>query len=103
MSWPATGLAGARIGVGSLATGESKVLDLPGTTPLGVADGQLFYVSTRGVLTAVPFDLQSLTPNGAPRALVGTRSMSPPSVRREWRWRIRERSSISPAGRRPSS
>jgi dipeptidyl aminopeptidase/acylaminoacyl peptidase len=56
--------------VGSLATGESKALDLPGTTPLGVADGQLFYVSTRGVLTAVPFDLRSLTPNGAPRALV---------------------------------
>jgi eukaryotic-like serine/threonine-protein kinase len=70
VSWPASGLAGARIGVGSLATGEAKVLDLPGTTPLGVADGQLFYVSTRGVLTAVPFDLRSLTPTGAPRALV---------------------------------
>jgi Tol biopolymer transport system component len=70
VSWPAAGLTGARIGVASLATGQSKVLDLPGTTPLGVADGQLFYVSTTGVLTAVPFDLESLTPNGPPRALI---------------------------------
>jgi serine/threonine-protein kinase len=70
VSWPASGLTGARIGVASLATGKSKVLDLPGTTPLGVADGQLFYVSTTGVLTAVPFDLESLAPNGPPRALI---------------------------------
>ena len=70
VSWPANGLPGARIGVLSLASGASKVLDLPGTTPLGVADGQLFYVSTRGVLTAVPFDLRSLAPNGAPRPLI---------------------------------
>jgi serine/threonine-protein kinase len=70
VSWPASGLTGARIGVASLATGKAKVLDLPGTTPLGVADGHLFYVSTTGVLTAVPFDLRSLTPNGPPRALI---------------------------------
>lgn len=70
VSWPQGGLAGARIGVASLSTGESKVLDLAGTSPLGIFDGQLFYVSTASALTAVPFDLASRTVTGAPRALI---------------------------------
>ena len=69
VSWPTGGLAEARIGVASLATGEATVLDLVGTSPLGVADGQLFYVGATGALMAVPFDLASRTLTGAPRAL----------------------------------
>ena len=54
----------------SLTTGQAKVLDLPGTTPLGVHDGQLFYVSTSGVISAVPFDMKSLDVTGPPRPLI---------------------------------
>ena len=70
VSWPTNGLQGARIGVLSLATGIAKVLDLPGTTPLGVHDGQLFYVSTSGVISAAPFDMKSLDVTGPPRPLI---------------------------------
>jgi dipeptidyl aminopeptidase/acylaminoacyl peptidase len=60
----------ARLGVLSLATGKSKVLDVGGTVALGVVDGELLYVTAAGVLTAVPFDLASWTVSGAPRALL---------------------------------
>jgi dipeptidyl aminopeptidase/acylaminoacyl peptidase len=70
VSWPRNGLQGARIGVLSLATGKSKVLDLAGTTPLGVMDGSLFYVTPTGVLSAVPFNMKSLEIAGSPRALI---------------------------------
>jgi serine/threonine-protein kinase len=68
--WMPTNVADARIGILSLATGRAKVLDVTGTTALGIVDGELLYVTAPGVLTAVPFDLASWTVTGAPRALL---------------------------------
>jgi serine/threonine-protein kinase len=70
VSWPPGGVAGARLAVASLATGESTVLDVAGSYPLGVADGQLFYVSGEGTVSAVPFDVRARRVTGAPRALL---------------------------------
>ncbi len=70
VSWTPAGLADARIGVASRATGETKVLDVAGTWPLGVVDGHLLYVSGTGEIMAVPFDLPRQTVTGAPRALL---------------------------------
>jgi len=68
-SWK-TGLADARVGVASLETGKTTPLDLPGTSPLGVLDGQLIYASATGSLMAVPFDARRLRLNGTPRMVV---------------------------------
>lgn len=75
--WSPEGLAGAHIGVTSLVTGESEVLDLPGTWPLGVAEGHLFYVSRTGTVMGVPFDLRSRALTGAPRALLQGVDLNP--------------------------
>jgi len=70
VSWPKEGLAGARLAVTTLNSGKSKILDVNGTSPLGVFEGHLLYVSGDGVLMAVPFDVQAQKATGAPTALV---------------------------------
>ncbi len=64
-SWR-TNLADARIAVASIEGGPTTILDLPGTFPLGVLDGQLVYASATGALMAVPFDTRRMRPSGAP-------------------------------------
>ncbi len=64
-SWT-TGVNSARIGVASVGGGKSTMLDLPGTSPLGVLDGQLVYASATGALMAVPFDAGARRVTGAP-------------------------------------
>ena len=56
-SWGSGGVQTARIGVASLETGESAILDVPGSYPLGVYYGNLVYARADGALMAVPFDL----------------------------------------------
>ena len=68
-SWR-TGLDNARLGVASLESGETKSLDLSGTYPLGIAEGQLLYASVNGSLMAVPFDAWSLRVTGTPKVVI---------------------------------
>ena len=70
VSWPKEGLAGARLAITTLSSGKSKILDVNGTSPLGVFDGHLLYVSPDGVLMAVPFDVGAQKVTGAPTALI---------------------------------
>jgi len=48
--------AGARIGVASLQGGGRRMLDLAGTDPVAVLEGDLIYASASGAIMAVPFD-----------------------------------------------
>jgi serine/threonine protein kinase len=57
-SWGSGGLATARIGIASLETGESTILDVAGTHPFGVYEGHLVYARADGALMATPFDLR---------------------------------------------
>src|SRR5205814_6780724 len=50
-------VAESRIGVLSLATGKTDILDVAGAFPIGVIDGHLIYATSTGVLMAVPFDV----------------------------------------------
>jgi len=70
VSWPKEGMAGARLAVTTLSSRKSKILDVNGTGPLGVVDGNLLYVSGDGVLMAVPFDVGAQKVTGAPIALI---------------------------------
>ena len=54
----------ARLGVASIRTGKTAILDLHGTSALGLVDGNLFYLRADGVLMAVPFDAKALHPTG---------------------------------------
>jgi serine/threonine-protein kinase len=69
-SWPKEGLPGARLAVTTLSSGESRILDVAGTTPLGVYEGHLLYVSGDGVLMAIPFDIRARKTTGPPIALI---------------------------------
>ena len=69
-SFPRSGVPGARIGVASIKTGETRLLDLPGTCPVAVMDGLLIYSSAAGQLFAVPFDENELRVTGTPVAVV---------------------------------
>lgn len=64
------GLTTATIGVASLGTGEMKLLDLTGTSPLGVTDGHLLYGTATGAILAVPFDAHRLRVTGSPALVV---------------------------------
>jgi dipeptidyl aminopeptidase/acylaminoacyl peptidase len=69
-SFPRAGVPGARIGVASIKTGSTRILDLPGTCPVAVMDGLLIYSSAGGQLLAVPFDETGLRVTGSPVAVV---------------------------------
>ena len=54
---PATSFGSkSRIAVTAVDERSSTVLELPGTSPLGVVDGQLIYASATGALMSAPFD-----------------------------------------------
>lgn len=64
-----TSFSEGRVGVLRLGTGEQQLFDLPMAVPLGVLGGHLVFVSTSGVLMAVPFDVRRLRPAGNPVTL----------------------------------
>ncbi|MEO5799555.1 MAG: protein kinase [Gemmatimonadales bacterium] len=68
-SWGAGGLEGVRLAVASLATRRKTVLDLAGTSPIGVLGGQLIFTRPDRNLWAVPFDVRSAKISGAPIAI----------------------------------
>ena len=68
-SWR-TSLGDARIGVASIASGKTTILDVAGTFPLGVLDGRLIYASAAGALEAVAFDERRLRVTGTPTVVV---------------------------------
>jgi serine/threonine-protein kinase len=69
-SWGSGGLQTARIGVASLETGESTILDLLGSSPFGVYEGHLLYARADGALMAAPFDLGRRTVTGSSVAVL---------------------------------
>ena len=69
-SWGRDGLTKAHIGVASLETGKSTVLDVAGSSPLGIVDGQLIFARADGALMAAPFDLRHAKITGEAVAVV---------------------------------
>jgi len=65
-SWSASSTASASMAIVSLATGEATVLDVRGIQPLGILDGALVYVTSTGVLMAVPVDVAKRRVTGTP-------------------------------------
>jgi serine/threonine-protein kinase len=55
-SWRGT-FATSKIGVTSLSTGKTQILDIAGASPVAVVDGRLIYGSSTRALMAVPFDV----------------------------------------------
>ena len=55
-----------RLAVGSLTPGKTTVLDIPATSPLGMREGHLLYVTINGALMALPFDLKRRRATGYP-------------------------------------
>ena len=60
-----SGAAGGRLGIASVKSRETTVLDISAVAPLGMLAGDLVYVTSAGVLMAVPFDLTSRKTTGA--------------------------------------
>jgi len=55
-SWRGT-FAESKIGVASLGTGRTQILEITGAFPVAVVDGRLIYGSSARALMAVPFDV----------------------------------------------
>ncbi|MBA3894742.1 MAG: PD40 domain-containing protein [Gemmatimonadales bacterium] len=70
VSWNSSSMAGSRIAIASLATGEATVLDLRGIQPLGVLDGTLLYVTAAGTIMGAPIDVARRRVLGPPVQLV---------------------------------
>ena len=64
-SWNAR-VSNARIGITSVRTHRTKILDIAGATPLTVVDGYLLYMQPSGTIMAVAFDAQNWTTHGEP-------------------------------------
>jgi serine/threonine-protein kinase len=61
----------SRIGVASLTTGATRLLDLPSSTfPLSVLENKLIYASATNALVAVPFDERRARLTGSPVQVV---------------------------------
>ncbi|MGK2933734.1 MAG: protein kinase domain-containing protein [Gemmatimonadaceae bacterium] len=69
-SWSTQSVLSARLGIGSLATGECEVLELSVLHPLGVVDGLLVYVTDAGAVMAAPLDLPRRRITGVPKPLL---------------------------------
>jgi hypothetical protein len=63
-------LSSNRLGVGSLKTGECKLLETPGVQPLGVVENILAFATASGVIMAVPFSHRTKDVEGNPIPLV---------------------------------
>lgn len=66
MSAGASGVGNLRIGIVSLSTRSSRLLDVVGTYPLGVLSGRLIYASRDNTLQAVSFDASAGRVSGSP-------------------------------------
>ncbi len=75
--WYNTMVSSARIAVVSLPEGTPTVLDVAGTQPLAVLDGQLVYATASGVIMAVPFDLRSRRTTGTPVPVIDDVTVGP--------------------------
>jgi serine/threonine-protein kinase len=88
-SWLATGgLASVRIGITSVRTHESKILNVTGVCPLGVVDGMLVFVTAGQDVMAVPFDQRAMRVTGDPApvergVLLGGRGSCKAAISRE--------------------
>ena len=60
------GAAANRIAVASLSNGRTTILDLQGSSPLGMLDKYLIYATAGGAIMAVEFDLPSRRVTGVP-------------------------------------
>ncbi len=69
------GLAAARIGIASIETGATTVLNVEGDYPFGVFDGHLVYARSDGAIMAVPIDLARRRVNGEPMLMLGNVAM----------------------------
>jgi serine/threonine-protein kinase len=69
-SWGHGGAEGIKIGVLSLATGRSRILDVIGVLALGMLDGSLIAVTGNNNIVAVPVDLDGGRVTGAPLPVV---------------------------------
>ncbi len=69
-SSPSSAVAGSKIAMASLKTGEHVRLDIAGAQPLGMTGGVLTYVTSAGVIMGVPFDARKKKLTGAPAQLV---------------------------------
>lgn len=69
-SWGRGGMTTARIGIASLETGECVILDVVGSNPFDIFEGQLLYARADGALMAAPFDLRRLRVTGEAFAVV---------------------------------
>jgi serine/threonine-protein kinase len=76
-SWGGGGLAGAKIGVVSLETGQGAILPVLGSNPLGVVDGQLLFARADGALMAIPIDLAGRRVTGEAITLVEGVAIAP--------------------------
>ena len=64
------GPAASHIGVASLEDHTTTILDIQGSYPLGVIEGNLIYATAGGVIQAVPFDLKRRRVSGVPVPLI---------------------------------
>jgi len=69
-SWGGGGIETVRIGVASLPSGRTRILDVTGTAALGVVDGWLVFATTAGALMAVQVELESGIVRGTPVTLL---------------------------------
>ncbi len=69
-SFPRAGILSAKIGIASIKTGKTQILELAGTCPVAVMDGLLIYSTAGGLLLAAPFDERGLRVTGSPVAAV---------------------------------
>jgi serine/threonine-protein kinase len=69
-SWPSAGWSSARIGVMSLKTGKTRVLDLVGSHAVAVLDGRLVYASASSAIMAVPFNEGTQRISGTPAPVI---------------------------------
>lgn len=69
-SWGDNNIANATLAMSSLTTGEKTMLGVRGTHALGVTDGNLVYVSSAGVVMAVPLDIGKRRVTGTPVQVV---------------------------------
>ena len=65
-SWSAAAISSATIAMIDLETGDAALLDVRGAHPLGVVDGALVYVTSTGLINAVPVDLAGRRVTGTP-------------------------------------
>lgn len=63
-------LSNGKLAVGSLRTGECRVLDVPAIQPLGVADGIVTFATLSGVIMAARFNERTKDVEGSPIPLV---------------------------------